>query len=157
MSERIGENRGMPTTPPSGPGLRIGELAKRCGRSVHTIRWYESQRLIPGVRRDGGGRRVYHELHVQWLELLERLRRSGMSIRQMREYATLVRRGDATLAQRRDMLAAHRVRVREEIGDLTAAASLVDAKVAFYEQWIATGTRPREDTIKEAARRKRAA
>lgn len=148
----------MPTTPSSGPGLRIGEFAKRCGRSVHTIRWYEAQRLIPGVRRDGGGRRVYHELHVQWLELLDRLRRSGMSIRQMREYATLVRRGDATLAQRRDMLAAHRERVRDEIGELAAAASLVDAKVAFYERWIATGVRPREDAIKDAAaRRKRAA
>jgi DNA-binding transcriptional MerR regulator len=148
----------MATTPSIGAGLRIGELARRCGRSVHTIRWYESQRLIPGVRRDGGGMRVYHELHVQWLELLERLRRSGMSIRQMREYATLVRRGDATLAQRRDLLAAHRERVRGQIGELAAAVSLVDAKVAFYDQWIATGHRPREDAIIDAAARsKRAA
>ena len=148
----------MPTSSSTGgPGLRIGELARRCGRSEHTIRWYEAQRLIPGVRRDGGGRRVYHELHVQWLELLDRLRRSGMSIRQMREYATLVRRGDATLAQRRDMLAAHRERVREEIGELAAAMSLVDTKVAFYEQWIVTGMRPREDAIKAAAARRRRA
>ena len=29
------------------------------GRTVHTIRWYERQGLIPGVCRDGGGRRVY--------------------------------------------------------------------------------------------------
>jgi DNA-binding transcriptional MerR regulator len=145
----------MATSPSIGTGLRIGELAKRCGRSVHTIRWYEAQRLIPGVRRDGGGRRTYHELHVQWLELLERLRASGMSIRQMREYATLVRRGDATLAQRRDMLAAHRERVRQQIGELAAAASLVDAKVAFYEQWIASGLRPREDAIMDAAARKK--
>jgi len=145
----------MPTTSSTGPGLRIGELARRCGRSEHTIRWYEAQRLIPGVRRDGGGRRGYHELHVQWLELLERLRRSGMSIRQMREYATLVRRGDATLAQRRDMLAVHRERVREQIGELAAAVSLVDTKVAFYEQWIASGIRPREDAIIDAATRKK--
>ncbi len=147
------------TTLPSIPAnLRIGELAERCGRSVHTIRWYEAQRLIPGVRRDGGGRRVYHELHVQWLELLERLRASGMSIRQMREYAALVRRGDATLMQRRDLLAGHRERVRARIDELAASMALVDTKVAFYDQWIRTGVRPREDAIIDAAaRRKRAA
>ena len=52
--------------------LRIGKLARLTGRSVHTIRWYEAQRLIPGVRRDPQGRRVYHEQHVEWLALLER-------------------------------------------------------------------------------------
>ena len=46
--------------------LRIGELAARTGRSVHTIRWYERQGLIPGIVRDNGGRRVYHERHVGW-------------------------------------------------------------------------------------------
>ena len=46
--------------------LRIGELAARAGRSVHAIRWYESQGLIPGVMRDAGGRRVYSESHPDW-------------------------------------------------------------------------------------------
>ena len=41
--------------------FRIGTLATRSGRSIHTIRWYESQGLIPGVERDAGGRRVYVE------------------------------------------------------------------------------------------------
>lgn len=57
--------------------LRIGEVARRTGRSLHTIRWYESQGLIPGVRRDRAGHRVYSEHHVGWLDLMERLRRTG--------------------------------------------------------------------------------
>ena len=80
--------------------LRIGKLARLTGRSVHTIRWYESQRLIPGVRRDPQGRRVYHEQHVEWLALLERLRRSGMSIKELRDYASMVRKGSASLRER---------------------------------------------------------
>ena len=47
--------------------LRIGKLARLTGRSVHTIRWYEAQRLIPGVRRDPQGRRVYHEQRIAGL------------------------------------------------------------------------------------------
>jgi len=72
--------------------LRIGEMANRTGRSIHTIRWYETQGLIPDVVRDGGGRRVYSEHHIRWLDLMERLRCTGMSITQMREYTALARR-----------------------------------------------------------------
>jgi DNA-binding transcriptional MerR regulator len=90
------------------PTLGIGELARRTGRSAHTIRWYESIGLVPGVRRDGGNRRVYDELHVGWLDLMDRLRTTGMSTAQMRAYATLVARGRATLEARRAMLVAHR-------------------------------------------------
>jgi DNA-binding transcriptional MerR regulator len=74
----------------------IGQLAARTGRSVHTIRWYEAQGLIPGVARDGGRRRVYGELHISWLDLMDRLRRTGMSIAEMREYTALVKQGSGT-------------------------------------------------------------
>ncbi len=57
---------------------------------------------MPGVARDAGRRRVYSELHVGWLELVDRLRRTGMSIRELREYTALVKRGQLTLVQRRD-------------------------------------------------------
>jgi len=47
--------------------LRIGELALRTGRTVHAIRWYETQGLIPGVARDSGGRRLYERLgYAHW-------------------------------------------------------------------------------------------
>ena len=122
--------------------LRIGELAARTGRSVHAIRWYEAQGLVPGVARDGGGRRVYGELHVSWLDLMERLRATGMSIAEMREYTALVMQGSRTLRQRRDMLAAHRERVNATIAGWRSALTLVDRKVDFYDAWMQTGKRP---------------
>ena len=121
------------STPALEPGLlRIGELARRTGRSVHTIRWYEQQKLIPGVRRDAAGRRLCREQHVMWLDLLDRLRKSGMSIRQMREYATLVKRGDSTLQQRREMLRAHRDQVDALMAELAASRAVIDGKIDFY-------------------------
>lgn len=51
----------------------IGELARRTERSVHTIRWYEAQGLIPNVDRNPGGRRRYAAWHVEWLSFLETL------------------------------------------------------------------------------------
>ena len=131
--------------------IHIGALSARTGRSIHTIRWYEAQGLIPGVARDGGGRRVYGELHVGWLALMDRLRRSGMSIAEMRAYTALVKLGRTTLPQRREMLAAHRERVRQTIAEHRAALRLIDAKVGFYDEWIATGLRPKNDPNRGAS------
>ncbi len=116
--------------------LRIGEVASRTGRSIHTIRWYEQQGLIPS------GRRVYSEYHVGWLDLMERLRCTGMSIRQMREYTSLAKQGGAALRQRRALLAGPQVRVRQNITRWTEALALIDAKVEFYDEWMENGARP---------------
>lgn len=126
---------------PSKP-IRIGELAARTGRSVHAIRWYEAQGLIPGVMRDAGGRRVYRERHLSWLELIDRLRLTGMSIAQMREYAGLVKQGRGTLPVQQDLLRAHRERVQANIEQWTAALRVLDHKIRLLDQWIETGVRP---------------
>ncbi|MET3460132.1 MerR family transcriptional regulator [Variovorax atrisoli] len=125
-----------------GSPFHIGELAARTGRTVHAIRWYETQGLVPGVARDEGGRRLYVELHVGWLDLMERLRSTGMSIAEMREYTALAMQGKTTLRERRDMLAAHRERVNETIAGWKRALSLVERKIDFYDEWMASGHRP---------------
>ena len=122
--------------------LHIGDIARRTGRSIHTIRWYEAQGLIPGVVRDKGGRRLYSERHVGWLDLMERLRCTGMSIAEMRKYTALAKQGSATLKDRRALLAGHRARVRETIGRWGEALALLDAKVDYYDEWVASGARP---------------
>jgi DNA-binding transcriptional MerR regulator len=122
--------------------LFIGALSARTGRSVHAIRWYEAQGLVPGVARDGGGRRLYTEQHVGWLLLMDRLRRTGMSIAQMRQYTALVKQGKSTLQTRQAMLKAHRERVEQTIAEWTDALALLDDKIEFYGQWLAQGKRP---------------
>jgi DNA-binding transcriptional MerR regulator len=124
-------------------GLRIGELAARTGRGIHAIRWYEAQGLMPGVTRDRGGRRVYSELHLGWLDLMDRLKRTGMSIRELREYTALAKQGRSTLQQRRALLIAHSARVKQAIEDWTAALSLIEGKIGYYGEWIASGHRPK--------------
>jgi len=131
----------------SDANLMIGSLVERTGRSVHTIRWYERQGLVPGVQRDTGGRRRYSELHVGWLLLMDRLRRTGMSIAEMREYTALVQQGKTTLKQRQAMLKAHRERVQQTIAEWTEALTLLDDKIDFYGAWISSGKRPPLDTL----------
>ena len=121
--------------------LRIGELAERTGRTVHTIRWYEKQGLLPPVPRQGA-HRVYSNRHLEWMELMDRLRRSGMSVAELREYTALAQRGGATLEQTRAVLLAHRARVDGRIAEWKQARRLIDEKIAFYDQWISASCRP---------------
>lgn len=130
----------------------IGQLAERTGRSVHTIRWYEAQGLIPGVARDSGRRRVYGELHINWLDLMDRLRRTGMSIAEMREYTELVKQGSSTLGKRQALLAAHREQVKGMIAEWQQALTLLNTKIDFYDEWVASGKRPAMKAVKKIER-----
>jgi DNA-binding transcriptional MerR regulator len=129
------------------PELRIGELAARCGRSVHTIRWYDAQGLIPGVVRDAAGRRLFSHRHVQWLGLVDRLRDTGMTISQIRNHTALVTQGRAGLGGQREMLAAHRDRVAATIQAWQASLALIESKLDFYDQWISTRQRPQSESV----------
>lgn len=122
--------------------FHIGGLAKRCGRSVHTIRWYESQGLIPDVARDVGGRRVFERGHVEHLLFLDRMRRTGMSVAEMRRLTDLSMAGWRTIGDRRAALVAHRARVEEQIRDLQSALTLIDEKIGYYDEWERRKKRP---------------
>lgn len=131
----------MPVATRSGLRLGIGQLAALTGRSVHTIRWYEAQGLLPVVPREGR-RRVYSGRHVDWLALMERLRRAGMSVASLRDYTSLAQQGAATLEPTRALLTEHRAHVQERIAESRQALRLIDEKIAFYSEWIGSGKLP---------------
>lgn len=124
--------------------LRIGELAALSGKSVHTLRYYESAGLLPFVGRDSAGRRFYHARHVQWLAFLERLQSTGMSIARMLEYATLVAKGRSTIPDRVELLATHLAFLEQQLADIELSRRVLRAKIAFYQDWQASGQRPKE-------------
>jgi hypothetical protein len=70
----------------------------------------------------------------------------------MREYTRLVRQGRTKLAEQREVLRAHRRRVEEALGEWTAALQLLDHKLEFYDEWIASGHRPDEKAMIDAGR-----
>lgn len=94
------------------------------------------------MSRDSSGRRVFSQLHVNWLDLIDRLRRTGMPINQIRKYVALVKRGTSTLKQRQKFLDAHRRRIKETVVEWTAALKLIDRKIDYYGEWLATGRQP---------------
>ncbi|WP_290815478.1 MerR family transcriptional regulator [Ferrovibrio sp.] len=112
--------------------MKIGELAKRSGLSAHTIRYYERIGLLPHADRDPSGRRDYDASILNWIEFLDRLKTTGMPIRDMLRYAALRERGAGTEAERNALLVQHRDRVRAHVAKLQACLLVLDTKIAGY-------------------------
>src|SRR5579859_1740888 len=89
--------------------LGISDVAGTTGVSTHTLRYYERAGLmLEPIGRASSNHRRYSDAAIQWVVFLTRLRRTGMPIRRMREYANLVRAGDGNEADRLALLEAHR-------------------------------------------------
>jgi DNA-binding transcriptional MerR regulator len=118
-------------------GLTIQEFARATGLTVHTLRYYERIGLIQRVARARSGHRRYSEADGQWIAFLNKLRATGMSIRDMRVYAELQRRGDATLARRVEMLERLRDQVVVRLAELQENLELVRYKIRVYGEKLA--------------------
>lgn len=66
-------------------GLRIGEVAKRAGVSIDTLRYYEKVRLLPRTSRSAGGFRLFAPEHVERVRFIKQARQLGFSLDEIRE------------------------------------------------------------------------
>ena len=114
--------------------ITIAQAADRSGLSAHTLRYYERIGLIHPVGRGRNGHRRYARDDMEWLALLTKLRTTDMPIRQMVEYAELVREGPHTATRRRAMLEAHREAISKQVEQLEETAAVLDRKIELYTE-----------------------
>jgi DNA-binding transcriptional MerR regulator len=114
-------------------GLSIAEAAERTGLTAHTLRYYERDGLLLGeVERSSTGHRRYTAADLRWIEMVTRLRATGMPIRDVRRYAAMVRAGDGNEAERLDLLREHRARVLAQLAEVQEHLGAIDRKIGIY-------------------------
>jgi DNA-binding transcriptional MerR regulator len=105
-----------------GPLLTIGELARRAGVPVRTIRFWSDSGLVPPASRTDGDRRLYDAACVARLELVTTLRELGVSLASVRR----VLGGQVTAAE---VAAIHLEALDAEIRTLRLRRAVVAAVV----------------------------
>jgi len=119
-------------------GLPIADAAAATGVSAHTLRYYERAGLmLTPIDRASSSHRRYSDADIAWVQFLTRLRWTGMPIAVMRRYTELVRAGEATVAERRELLLRHRESVRTQLDEITASLRAIDHKIDIYDKEIA--------------------
>jgi DNA-binding transcriptional MerR regulator len=118
--------------------LSIAQAAEHTGLTAHTLRYYERDGLmLASVERAPSGHRRYSERDLAWIQLITRLRATGMPIRDVRRYAALVRAGSGTEGERLALLLAHREVVERQLAEVTGHLRAIDHKIAIYENLVA--------------------
>jgi DNA-binding transcriptional MerR regulator len=114
-------------------GLSIADASERTGLTPDTLRYYEKDGLmLHPVGRSATGHRRYTETDLRWIQLITRLRATGMPIRDVRRYADLVRQGDGNEQERLDLLRAHRQEVLAQLAAVQEHLGAIDAKIGIY-------------------------
>jgi MerR family mercuric resistance operon transcriptional regulator len=110
--------------------LSIGELSRRAGVNIETIRYYERIKILPAPRRTTGGRRVYGPAETRSLSFIRRSRELGFSLNEIRALLALASdNGTNTCAEVRKLAAHHLADVHVRIADLHAMASVLSDAV----------------------------
>ena len=118
----------------------VGEMAKLLGVPSSTLRYYDKEGLLPFVERSSGGIRVFKDEDFEWLQVIGCLKKSGMSIRDIREYIVLAMQGDSTIDERLQLFYRQREILREQMRELQRTMDALDYKCWFYETAQAAGS-----------------
>jgi MerR family transcriptional regulator, mercuric resistance operon regulatory protein len=114
----------------SSAALSIGELSRRTGVNIETIRYYERIKMLAAPPRTASGRRVYGPAETRSLAFIRPSRELGFSLEEIRALLALsAYDGKNTCAEVRQLAASHLADVRAKIADLRAMASVLSDAV----------------------------
>lgn len=107
--------------------LMIGDLAKRTGTKVNTIRFYEEIGLMPEAVRTAGGRRTYGEPQVRQLGFIRHARELGFSTDEIRSLIALSANPDQDCHEAGAIARRHLATVEDRITRLIALREALSA------------------------------
>ncbi|HBC99567.1 MAG TPA: MerR family transcriptional regulator [Lachnoclostridium sp.] len=120
--------------------VTIRDAAAHVGIAASTLRYYDKEGLLPFVERTSGGIRMFREADIEWLQLIECLKATGMSIKDIKKFIDLYTEGDSTLEPRRDMFYERKQAVEMQMEALQKTLDFIRYKCWFYDTSVAAGS-----------------
>ncbi len=100
--------------------LKTGELAKRAGVNIETLRFYERKGLLPKPPQRASGYREYPTESIALIRFIKRAQELGFSLAEVRELLALRVQPGTTCAEVRERAEHKLLDVRQKIADLKA-------------------------------------
>lgn len=116
----------------------IGEVSKMFSLPISTLRYYDKEGLIPNIQRDSGIRK-FEEKDIETLRVIECLKKSGLEIKEIKQYMDLCAQGNKTYEERLNLFKTRRAIVEEEIKKLNETLDMINYKCWYYENAIKNG------------------
>lgn len=129
----------------------IGEMAKRLEVAPSTLRYYDKEGLLPFVERSVGGVRMFKDSDFEWLRVIECLKKTGMSLADIKHFIELSMQGDSTVNERLALIVKQKEAVKSQINNLKQMLKFLEFKEWYYQTAKQAGTTalPRNMTLDE--------
>ena len=113
----------------------IGEISKMFQLPISTLRYYDKEGLFPHLKRVNGVRQ-FSESEIETLRVIDCLKKSGLEIKEIKEYMSLCSLGNTTLKQRKEIFEKQKEEVLQDMEKLQKVLSMLNYKCWYYDQAI---------------------
>lgn len=116
----------------------IGQVSEMFNLPVSTLRYYDKEGLLPGIKRVSGIRR-FGDKEIEALRVIECLKKSGLEIKQIKQFMQWCSEGSSTYPQRKELFETQKKQVEEEIGRMKKTLDMLIFKCWYYGEAIKAG------------------
>lgn len=125
--------------------LTIGQVSEKFHLPISTLRYYDKEGLFRGIERSSGIRK-FGEKELEALRVIECLKKSGMEIRDIKQFMDWCSEGSCTYPQRMELFLHQKEAVEREIRRMEQVLDMLRFKCWYYEQAIQDGN---EDNLNQ--------
>lgn len=120
----------------------IGQVSKLFNLPVSTLRYYDKEGLFPNIKRSSGIRQ-FSETELETLRVIECLKKSGLEIKDIKQFINWCSEGNKTYQQRRNLFEQQKKQVEAEIERLNHVLNMIKFKCWYYDEAIKDGNEDR--------------
>lgn len=112
------------------------QAAELFGLTPDTLRYYERVGVILPVQRDKNGYRNYTTRDLNWIYLAKSLRRAGVSIESLIEFATLAQAEQDVEEAKKQILRDQLTEIETKLQEMHEVRDLLRYKIETYDEHI---------------------
>lgn len=128
----------------------IGQISKMFNIPISTLRYYDKEGLFPNIERVSGVRR-FTEREVNEIRIIECLKKSGMEIKNIKQFMEWCAQGSETYPERKEMFEKQKKQVEDEIERMNKVLDMLKYKCWYYDEAIKDGNEARVSAAKPEA------
>ena len=125
----------------------IGQVSKKFGLPISTLRYYDKEGLFPNMQRISGIRK-FDEKEIEAIRIIECLKKSGMEIKDIKLFMELCVQGSETYLQRKELFLKQNEILEAEIKRMNQALDMIIFKCWYYDQAIKDGNEDRVSSMR---------
>ena len=127
----------------------VGDMAKKLHVAPSALRYYDREGLLPFVERSSSGIRMFKDSDFEWLSIIGCLKKTGMSIKDIKKFVDWCIEGDTTINERLALIDQQRKAVLMQIQQLHETLDMLDFKHWYYETAKKAGTCSVHETLSD--------